>query len=628
MNPSGTDAAASGPARILIADADEASRQLLRAHLGLRGHAVSSCSTSEDAMRGLEQPRDLLLLSDRLGDMRGSELLDGIRKAHPTMGIILVSDRGDEERVIRALERGADDYLIRPLRPAQMLARAQAVLDMATSRETAERPEFLDLPSIDRQLRQARGGRAKLHAICDILRDGLHAERASVFRYDRMTGELLTVVAHGDAGTGEPLIRMPADSGLAGATIASGELLNVPDAYADNRFNPQFDSLTGFQTRSVLCVPLRDQHGELVGVAQVLNHENGPFPAVCEVVSRQLAARCAAALSEAFYADAAARGLHLAATIAETPAGLGFETTAVLTDGSGTTSLLDDAFAPANAESFVGTSIGRYQVLSVLGQGSQGVVLEGRDEFLERHVAIKILGRDSARFTPMRDQFMREARSMARLVHPNTVAVHDAGEHEGALFLVMEKCSAGTALARLRSVGGALDLMEATTITRDACRGLDAAHRRGMVHRDIKPDNILIGEHEAKLSDFGLVLAANTAREHGEGRIVGTPHYMSPEQCRGEGIDHRSDLYALGATFFHLITGQPPFHRLKDIQDVMQAHRDDDPRDPRSLKPDLPLEVSLLIATALAKNPNDRFQSAVEMLDDLDALCHLARMQP
>jgi CheY-like chemotaxis protein len=626
MSPTGPNAAV--PARILIADADETSRHLLRAQLGMRGHAVTSCGSGADALRGLETPRDLLLLSDRLPDMRGSELLDGIRTAHPAMGIILVSDRGDEERVIRALERGADDYLTRPLRPALMLARVQAVLAMASSRESTERPAFLDLPSIDRQLRQARGGRAKLHAICDILRDGLHAERASVFRYDRTANELLTVVAHGDEGTDEPLIRMPADSGLAGAAIVSGKLLNVPDAYADDRFNPKFDVQTGFQTQSVLCVPLRDQHDELVGVAQVLNHENGPFPAVCEVVSRQLASRCAAALSEAFYADAAAHGLHLAATIAEMPAGLGFETTAALSGSGSTTDLLDDAIAPTDPESFVGTSIGRYQVLSVLGQGSQGVVLEGKDEFLERQVAIKILGRDSARFAPMRDQFMREARSMARLVHPNTVAVHDAGEHDGALFLVMEKCSAGTALARMRSLSGALDLLEATTITRDACRGLDAAHRRGMIHRDIKPDNILIGEHNAKLSDFGLVLAANAATEHGQGRIVGTPHYMSPEQCRGDAIDHRSDLYALGATFFHLVTGQAPFHRLKDVQDVMRAHRDDELRDPRSLKPDLPLEVSLLIATAMAKNPDDRFQSAVEMLDDLDALCHLARMRP
>jgi len=624
----GSVANESGIQRIVIADGDETSRSLLRVHLGMQRYAVASCGTGEDAMQALSrQPCDLLLLDDALTDAHGKELLGTVRAKFPEIGVIMLSDRQQHERIIRALERGADDYLTRPLSPAVATARVQAMLDAAQLRIAGQRPAFLDLPKIDQQLRTARGGRAKLLAICNILRDGLSAERASVFRLNREAGELLTVVAHGDDGDDELLIRMPADAGLAGSTILSGVMLNVPDAYADDRFNPRFDETTGFRTRSVLCVPLRDQQGELIGVAQMLNHDHGVFPAVCEVVARQLAPRCAAALSEAFYADSAARGLSLAATISGAPAGLGFDTTALLLDSSAPTDLLSQDLAPIDPESLVGEQIGRYMVVSVLGRGSQGMVLEGRDEFLEREVAIKLLGPDSAKFDLLRDQFMREARSMARLGHPNTVAVHDAGEHDGALFLVMEKCDAGTALARIKS-SGALSLVDATHITRDACRGLDAAHRRGMIHRDIKPDNILIGEHEAKLSDFGLVLAANAEGDHNVGRIVGTPHYMSPEQCRGEVIDHRSDLYALGATFFHLTTGEAPFQGSKDIKTVMRQHREEAVRDPRMVVPSLPQEVGLLIHTAMAKNPAERYQSAVEMLDDLESLLALARLGP
>ena len=588
--------------------------------------SVSSCADDKSTLAALDRsPCDLLLLSDALNDDDGGSLLPKIRSAYPDMGVIMLSDREQHERIIRALERGANDYLTRPLSPSVAVARVQGLLDAQAQRGKGNRPSFLDLPKIDTQLRSARGGRAKLEAICDILRDGLHAQRASVFRLDRAAGELVTVVAHGEDEGGEPLIRMPADLGLAGAAILENSMLNIPDAYADERFNPAFDEQTGFTTNSVLCVPLTDPHGELIGVAQVLNHTHGAFPAVCEVVARQLAPRCAAALSEAFYADTGDRGLNLAATIAGAPAGLGFETTAPLLGSAASTNLLSETGTPIDPSEMVGDQIGRYVVVSVLGRGSQGVVLEGRDEFLEREVAIKLLGPHSARFELLRDQFMREARSMARLGHPNTVAVHDAGEHDGALFLVMEKCAAGTALVRLKT-GGALPVVDAVRITGDACRGLDAAHRRGMIHRDIKPDNILLGEHEAKLSDFGLVLAANAVGDERVGRIVGTPHYMSPEQCRGEAIDHRSDLYALGATFFHLVTGEAPFHGVKGIKEVMRRHREVEVRDPRSVKPDLPQEVGLLISTAMAKNPDDRYQSAVEMLDDLDSLHALARL--
>ena len=611
---------------VLIVDGDDTSRELLHTNLTGQGMAITSCTSMADAQRTVDDSTfDLMIVSDALPDGRGLHLVRHCATTAPGMGIIVVSDRDRTESVIRALESGADDYLTRPLRPALAVARVRSVLDTAADRHRSGAPALLDLPGIDRHLEQAQGGRAKLQAICDILRDGLDAERASVFGLKADTFELVTVVAHGDDGLDTPLIHMPADAGLAGATVQSGDLVNVPDAYDDARFNRSFDEQTGFVTRSVLSVPLRDQHGQLVGVAQVLNHSTGTFSAACEVIARQLATRCAAALLEAFYADRLDGEVHLAATIARAPADVGINTTQVLAGTDALTQVLPDLPERFDPAQMIGSIIGRYEVKAVLGRGSQGLVLEGEDAFLERAVAIKLLGPDSASVQSLRRQFMREMRSMALLSHPNTVSVYDAGEHEGALFLVMEKCSRGTALGRLRA-SGAMPLLEATQVVRDACRGLDAAHRRGMVHCDIKPDNILLDDHEAKLSDFGLVLAANTEGD-GSGRVAGTPHYMSPEQCDGKAVDHRSDIYALGATFFHLATGEAPFADAKDVGRVMDRHRREPVRDPRLLDPALPPDLSVIVATAMAKDPLDRYQSAQAMLDDLDALLAVTRLR-
>ena len=209
---------------------------------------------------------------------------------------------------------------------------------------------------------------------------------------------------------------------------------------------------------------------------------------------------------------------------------------------------------------------------------------------------------------------------MAKLGHPNAVAIHDVGEHDGALYLVMEKCTGGTSFDLLRK-SGRIELVTATRILRDACRGLDAAHRRGLIHRDIKPDNILLDEEGmAKLSDFGLVLAPNTIDIAGGDAIIGTPHYMSPEQSEGRPVDHRSDLYALGATWFHLLTGKPLFPDAADLLEVLRCHREVPAPDPRSIVPDLPEDVTSIIEQAVAKSPSDRYQHAAEMLRDLDAV--------
>ncbi len=607
---------------ILVVDPNAAVRRMLETHLAARGHMVASCRTAREAEALLESGDfDLVITEAETPEGSGYDLLRRNRAVRGTerTATIITSGRDQPDRVVRALERGADDYLTKPISPAMAVARVSSIIELKSAGLLdSHGPDMLDLPRFDRTLREASGGAAKLRAICDALRDGLAAERASVYRFEASSNELLTVVAHGERPeSGSPLIRMPAEEGIAGACLRLGHLINIPDAYEDSRFNRSFDELTGFKTRSVLSVPLRDEHNEIVGVAQILNHTHGPFTAAEELKALQLAPRCGLTLAEAFFE--VDEGLNLAATIIAQPGTATFLPTAVLSSGSASSSILPPSKI-VDPEAFIGTEIGRYRVTAVLGTGSQGFVLQGHDELLDRSVAIKLLGPDSARIPMLRRQFMQEARTMAKLGHPNTVAIHDVGEHDRALYLVMEQCEGGTSFGVLKEVGQ-IGLLAATRILRDACRGLDAAHRRGMIHRDIKPDNILLDENgTAKLSDFGLVLAPNTADIASGNHIIGTPHYMSPEQC-GQGlVDHRSDLYALGATWYHLLTGKPPFAGPSDLKEVLRRHAEDPPPDPRASVPSLPEDVVSILFTCMAKNPADRYQNASEMLRDLEAV--------
>ncbi|MAT82273.1 MAG: hypothetical protein CMJ29_11610 [Phycisphaerae bacterium] len=623
--------AATGPnsdrltGRLLLVEPDELVRRMLAMSLHGLGHTVLTAEDLSTAQQEIQEDRfDLVVLDADFTD--ALNLLDWLKEQDCPTPVIVTSAREKTNQIVRAFDRGAADYLTKPINLSVMAARVQAILRLMADPEDTRsqmRPldalRVIDLPAIDRQLEQVSsggGGAATLLAVNDILRDVLKAERASVFRYDEDRHELLTVVAHGDDDETEdsPLIRMNADTGLAGAALRLNRMLNIPDAYEDDRFNQEFDRKTGFKTRSVLCFPLHDEDNKPIGVAQVLNHDHGPFTAEAEIIAGQLVTRCAHALSAAFFDDPDA--MNLAATIvAKSPILL--EDTLVIDSGDQDSPVIVPD--PSQPMSMVGTSLGRYRLQSILGSGMQGVVFKASDELLERDVAIKLLGLYSGRIEHLRSQFMSEARSMARLNHANTVAIHDVGEYEGSMYLVMELCK--------KTVGSCLEdnskipYQQALEITRDACLGLSAAHKRGMIHRDIKPDNILLdSDGTGKLSDFGLAMAANTTDVSGDNRIVGTPHYMSPEQCRAKPVDHRSDLYALGGTFFHMLTGSPPFGHHDRLNAVLRAQCTEAIPDPGQNNPDVPEDCTAVIRMCMAKQPAARYQSAQSLLEDIQAL--------
>jgi hypothetical protein len=269
--------------------------------------------------------------------------------------------------------------------------------------------------------------------------------------------------------------------------------------------------------------------------------------------------------------------------------------------------------------------LGHYEVQAVIGRGGMGVVLKAFDETLHRVVAIKVMARPLAIRATARQRFTREARAQAAVAHEHVVTIHAVEETNGLPYLVMQYV-AGTSLQERLDQHGSLRLAEVLRIGAQAALGLAAAHKQGLVHRDVKPANILLenGLERVKLTDFGLARAADDARLTSTGQITGTPQYMSPEQAEGKPLDARSDLFSLGSVLYAMCAGHPPFRAANTVA-VLNRVCDDTPTPIREVNPEVPEWLADVIAKLHAKNPRDRFQSADELADLLGKL--LARVQ-
>ena len=255
----------------------------------------------------------------------------------------------------------------------------------------------------------------------------------------------------------------------------------------------------------------------------------------------------------------------------------------------------------------------RYQLGRPLGAGGMARVVAARDLRLDRPVAVKLVpvaGIDRAG----RERFVREARSAAGFSHPDAVAVYDAGESDGYLFLVMELVD-GSSLAERLAERGRLDVDEALRITHRVLAALGAAHEAGIVHRDVKPGNVLLGPAgEVKLADFGIAkrLGDIAADVTSSGQFVGTPKYLAPEQVVGERSTPATDVYAVGVVLYEMLAGRPPYDAGNPMATAI-AHRDAPIPDLHRARPDVPAHVVSVVRRAMAKRPAERFGSAAEM---------------
>jgi dipeptidyl aminopeptidase/acylaminoacyl peptidase len=259
--------------------------------------------------------------------------------------------------------------------------------------------------------------------------------------------------------------------------------------------------------------------------------------------------------------------------------------------------------------------VGPYEVTEVIGRGGAGVVLKAFDPSLHRFVAIKVLAPHLASSPAARRRFAREGRAAAAVSHEHIVAIHGVDEDNGRPYLVMEYV-AGISLQERLDRCGPLELKEVLRIGMQIASGLAAAHAQGLVHRDVKPANILLenGIERVKLTDFGLARAADDARLTQSGAIAGTPQYMAPEQARGEAVDHRADLFSLGSVLYAMCTGRAPF-RARTTLGVLRRVSERPPRPVRQVNPEVPEWLAEVIATLHARNPADRFASAEEVRD-------------
>ncbi len=255
----------------------------------------------------------------------------------------------------------------------------------------------------------------------------------------------------------------------------------------------------------------------------------------------------------------------------------------------------------------------RYRIGRLLGRGGMGAVYLADDEVLGEEVALKVISSAFASDTAeLIDRFRREASAARKVSHANVIRIHDLGEAAGGLLFLSMEYFAGRTLAEHLGSRGALGERELGDIIGQVCDGLEAAHQAGVVHRDLKPQNVLIGARNAvKIIDFGLAKTTFMASMTATGIMLGTPFYMSPEQVRGAEVNARSDIYSLGALTYHAVTGRPPFTGDNPIA-IGFAHCSEAPRPPRELVSGISAELDAAILAALAKDPRDRPKSAAE----------------
>ena len=274
-------------------------------------------------------------------------------------------------------------------------------------------------------------------------------------------------------------------------------------------------------------------------------------------------------------------------------------------------------FTPSEAPGSLG-QFGGFEILEIIGSGAMGVVLKARDARLNRIVALKLLAPTLATTQHARQRFVREARAVAAIHHDNVVAIHSTDEAQGIPYLVMEFVPGESLAARLRRKEP-LPVVDMIRMGREVAEGLAAAHAQGIVHRDIKPGNILIESRtgRVKLTDFGLARAVDDSGLTRSGFIAGTPTYLSPEQAAGATVDHRADLFSLGCVLYAMSTGQSPFQADSTLA-VLRKVADFDPAPVAEINPQIPHWLSRNIATLLAKKPEDRFASAQEFIAALE----------
>ncbi|MDQ3379611.1 MAG: protein kinase [Actinomycetota bacterium] len=284
-----------------------------------------------------------------------------------------------------------------------------------------------------------------------------------------------------------------------------------------------------------------------------------------------------------------------------------------------------------STDAVVGSELAGYQIEALIGRGGMGAVYRAEELTLGRKVALKVIAPELGGDSRFRERFLRESRIAASLDHPHIVPIFKAGDEDGALFLAMRYVE-GTDLAKLLHEGGALDPVRAISLLEQVAEALDAAHEKGLVHRDVKPSNILVavagGKEHCYLADFGLTKRTGSLSGiSAPGDVVGTLEYVAPEQITGGDVEAQADLYSLGCVLYECLTGQPPFPRATDVA-LLWAHVHEEQKRASEVRPELPRAIDSVLGRALAKEPGRRFETAGELVSAARSALGLVETSP
>ncbi|MDI6733453.1 MAG: serine/threonine-protein kinase [Planctomycetota bacterium] len=268
-------------------------------------------------------------------------------------------------------------------------------------------------------------------------------------------------------------------------------------------------------------------------------------------------------------------------------------------------------------DSLIGHTFGGCRLIKKIGEGGMGIVYLAHHLALNKNVAIKVLPPSFAQEEERVKRFIREARSAAQLEHSNIVQIYNIAKHEDFYFIVMQYIDGESFATKIKN-NGKINLLEAIRIIRDVSSALGVAHKKGIIHRDIKPENIMVNQSgEVKLMDFGLARSLDVASSLSRtGEILGTPFYLSPEQAQGLKVDARADIYALGVTLYHMLSGKRPFEGDTTVSIILK-HINEKPPPLRQITPEIPETVSSIVHKMLEKDPDKRYQSTDELIDDI-----------